>query len=165
MFREWGFLLGEIWFLLLLAGLLGLLAGWLIWGRRSINEGDVNLEGDLNACRVDLDKYRLDLDACRAGQKEKDDIIASLQADLAAAKKSRSTAWAEVKASAAKLVDYDRDGVLEGKNEGRKPSTLKKPKGGKADDLKKIKGVGPQLEKLLHRLGFYHFGQIANWTS
>ena len=33
-----------------------------------------------------------------------------------------------------------------------------------ADDLKLIKGVGPQLEALLHRLGFFHFRQIAAWT-
>ena len=37
MFRNWGFLLGEIWVLLLLAALVGLLAGWLIWGRRETN--------------------------------------------------------------------------------------------------------------------------------
>ena len=35
MFQRWGFLMGEIWLLLLLAALLGLFAGWLIWGRRA----------------------------------------------------------------------------------------------------------------------------------
>ena len=34
-----------------------------------------------------------------------------------------------------------------------------------ADDLKKIKGVGPKLEKLCNSMGFYHFDQIANWTA
>ena len=33
-----------------------------------------------------------------------------------------------------------------------------------ADDLKRIKGVGPKLEKLLHTMGIYHFDQIADWT-
>ncbi|MCC1492304.1 NADH-quinone oxidoreductase subunit E [Cognatishimia sp. F0-27] len=46
---------------------------------------------------------------------------------------------------------------------GRKPETLDAPKGGKADDLKKISGVGPKMEALLHSLGFYHFEQIAAW--
>ena len=32
------------------------------------------------------------------------------------------------------------------------------------DDLKLIKGVGPELEALLHRLGVFHFDQIAAWT-
>ncbi|HMQ93753.1 MAG TPA: NADH-quinone oxidoreductase subunit NuoE [Amaricoccus sp.] len=45
-----------------------------------------------------------------------------------------------------------------------RPEGLSAPRGGAADDLKKIKGVGPKLEELLHSLGFYHFEQIAGWT-
>ncbi|MFP4273943.1 MAG: NADH:ubiquinone oxidoreductase [Paracoccaceae bacterium] len=48
---------------------------------------------------------------------------------------------------------------------GTKPAGLDAPRGGAADDLKKIKGVGPKLESLLHQLGFYHFDQIAGWTA
>jgi NADH-quinone oxidoreductase subunit E len=44
------------------------------------------------------------------------------------------------------------------------PATLKAPRKGKADDLKRIVGVGPKLEALLHSLGFWHFDQIADWT-
>jgi len=45
------------------------------------------------------------------------------------------------------------------------PELLSGPReGSAADDLKQISGVGPQLEKLLNELGFYHFDQIANWT-
>ncbi|WP_425090624.1 endonuclease [Tropicimonas sp. S265A] len=46
-----------------------------------------------------------------------------------------------------------------------KPESLSAPRDGGADDLKKIKGVGPKLEQLLHSLGFYHFDQIANWSA
>lgn len=46
-----------------------------------------------------------------------------------------------------------------------KPETLKKPKGGKADDLKMIKGVGPGLEKTLNEMGFWHFDQVAGWRK
>ncbi len=45
-----------------------------------------------------------------------------------------------------------------------RPATLDGPREGGADDLKRIKGVGPKLEELLHSLGFYHFDQIAAWT-
>lgn len=38
-------------------------------------------------------------------------------------------------------------------------------RGGKADDLKELEGVGPALEKLVNGLGFYHFDQIADWTD
>jgi NADH-quinone oxidoreductase subunit E len=48
---------------------------------------------------------------------------------------------------------------------GAKPAGLGEARGGQADDLKLIKGVGPKLEKLLHSLGFFHFDQIANWTE
>jgi NADH-quinone oxidoreductase subunit E len=53
----------------------------------------------------------------------------------------------------------------EGGNEGTRPAALDGPRDGKADDLKKIKGVGPKMEKLCNSLGFYHFDQIANWTA
>ncbi len=36
---------------------------------------------------------------------------------------------------------------------------------GTPDDLKKISGVGPVLEKKLHGLGIYHFSQIAAFTD
>lgn len=44
-----------------------------------------------------------------------------------------------------------------------RPAALTAPAEGEADDLKKIKGVGPKLEELLHSLGIFHFGQIAGW--
>jgi NADH-quinone oxidoreductase subunit E len=37
MFQNWGFLLAEIWGLVILAALLGLFAGWLIWGRAGVS--------------------------------------------------------------------------------------------------------------------------------
>jgi len=47
---------------------------------------------------------------------------------------------------------------------GRRPAALSAARAGGPDDLKRIKGVGPKLEALLHSLGFYHFDQIATWT-
>ena len=46
-----------------------------------------------------------------------------------------------------------------------RPAALKAARGGRADDLKLIKGVGPKLEKLLNSLGFFHFDQVAAWTG
>ncbi|MHA6325602.1 NADH-quinone oxidoreductase subunit E [Roseivivax sp. CAU 1753] len=48
---------------------------------------------------------------------------------------------------------------------GEKPQQLDAPRDGKADDLKRIKGVGPKLEALLNDLGFYHFDQVAAWSE
>ncbi len=49
--------------------------------------------------------------------------------------------------------------------EGTKPANLlTEARDGKADDLKKISGVGPKLEGLLNQNGVFHFDQIAAWT-
>lgn len=48
---------------------------------------------------------------------------------------------------------------------GSKPAGLSAPKAGQADDLQQIKGVGPKLEQACHDLGYYHFVQIAAWSS
>ncbi len=46
-----------------------------------------------------------------------------------------------------------------------RPEFLEGPRGGKADDLKMIKGVGPKLEGTLNGLGIYHFDQITKWSA
>ncbi len=46
----------------------------------------------------------------------------------------------------------------------QKPQPIAKP-AGKADDLTRIKGIGPKLSSLLNELGIYHFKQIANWSD
>jgi len=76
MFQNWGFLLGEIWVLLLLAALLGLLAGWLIWSRRDVNiaGGDAEakdqriaaLSQNLKARDVQIRPLEADLADCRS---------------------------------------------------------------------------------------------------
>ncbi len=49
---------------------------------------------------------------------------------------------------------------------GTKPANLlTEARDGKADDLKKISGVGPKLEGVLHELGVFHFDQIAAWGA
>ncbi|SOC03035.1 NADH-quinone oxidoreductase subunit E [Stappia indica] len=49
--------------------------------------------------------------------------------------------------------------------EETEPELLTGARGGKADDLKRIKGVGPKIEGILNELGVYHFDQIASWTD
>ena len=48
---------------------------------------------------------------------------------------------------------------------GDKPAGLEAAREGGPDNLKEIKGVGPKLETLLNRMGYYHFDQIAAWTD
>lgn len=46
-----------------------------------------------------------------------------------------------------------------------KPERLAAARDGKADDLKRVKGIGPANEKKLNAFGIYHFDQVANWTA
>jgi len=47
----------------------------------------------------------------------------------------------------------------------RPSNLLTEARGGVADDLKKISGVGPKLEGVLHENGVFHFDQIAAWDE
>ncbi|MAN97726.1 NADH:ubiquinone oxidoreductase [uncultured Roseovarius sp.] len=67
--------------------------------------------------------------------------------------------------SAAVVAETKTEAASEGAEMGTKPAALSAPRGGAADDLKQIKGVGPKLEELCNELGFYHFDQIAGWTA
>ena len=48
---------------------------------------------------------------------------------------------------------------------GKRPAALSAARDNRPDDLKRIKGIGPKLEKLCNSLGFYHFDQIAAWSD
>jgi len=52
----------------------------------------------------------------------------------------------------------------EAKHPGRRPYGLAAARG-KADNLKRIRGIGPQNEGRLHGLGIWHFAQIAAWSD
>ncbi len=47
---------------------------------------------------------------------------------------------------------------------GEISNRLAAPRGGKADNLTRIKGIGTVNEGKLHALGIFHFDQIAAWT-
>ena len=157
MFKEWGFLITEMILLLILAALLGLLVGWIVWGRR---QGDGDSEAKVARLRADRDALK------RAGL-GKDRRIAELEASLAASNdKILSAAAALVKGGdidvapgAVRLEDDDADTVA-----SVAPASLKKARDGTPDDLTRIKGIGPKLAVLCHNLGFYHYDQIAAWT-
>ncbi|WP_292533010.1 hypothetical protein [Methylocystis sp.] len=52
-----------------------------------------------------------------------------------------------------------------GKAAASRPATLPAPRGGAADDLAKIKGLGPKSVEKLHALGVFHYDQIAAWSD
>lgn len=46
-----------------------------------------------------------------------------------------------------------------------RPKGIAAARGGKADNLQRISGIGPKNEAILHSLGFFHFDQVAAWTA
>ena len=67
--------------------------------------------------------------------------------------------------SIAKPVSKADPAPVEEVSEGSQPQGIDAPRGGMADNLKEIEGIGPALEKLCHSLGIFHFDQIANWGA
>jgi NADH-quinone oxidoreductase subunit E len=66
---------------------------------------------------------------------------------------------------AAKIATLGKDASAEQKADavGTRPQALASARGDKADDLKRIKGIGPVNEGKLNALGVFHFDQIAAW--
>ena len=89
---------------------------------------------------------------------EKAEAKAKAEAEKAEAATAKAAAEAEeAKAEAAETTDAAPE------VEGTKPANLLSEAQGEPDDLKKISGVGPKLEGLLHENGVFHFWQIAEW--
>lgn len=80
------------------------------------------------------------------------------------AKKAEAAKPAPEAAAAPQAVEKPAAAAKAEAPAAEQPHYLDAPKG-EADDLKKIGGVGPALEKKLNGLGIYHFWQIAEFTA
>jgi NADH-quinone oxidoreductase subunit E len=74
--------------------------------------------------------------------------------------KGKTDAAARAKAKPADTPAADTSDAVD-----KQPAVLSSARASGADDLKRISGVGPKLEGVLNDLGFYHFDQVAAWTS
>lgn len=77
-----------------------------------------------------------------------------------------AAAAAEEEAIRNKLATLSKDATAEEKADavGKRPAGLAGARGGVADDLKRIKGIGKVNEGRLNELGVFHFDQIAGWS-
>lgn len=137
------YLVTQMFLYLLVAFLLGLILGWLIW-RYGKEAGE------------DAGALRRQCDSLKAENQELKAKLSTCQNSLAA----KSVAPVATMAAAPVAAAATAAPVA-----GTKPQGLSAPRGGKADDLKQISGVGPKMEKLVNSLGFYHFDQIAGWSA
>ena len=114
-------------------------------------------------------EHRREVDRLAALLRTSDDEIAALRAQLQAFEAARQA------------VTRDQESEIPGapalpplspraRRAARLPEDPRRARrersgdGNERDDLKLIYGVGPVLERLLHRNGIYTYWQIANWT-
>ena len=138
-------LITQILICLLVAGLLGLFLGWLIWGRRSTPAPDVQTDtaalDTANARIAELDR---ELANCRAKVAEMPTL------SVPAASASAASASVETTAAAGSATAFGLFGPV-----------AETP----IDDLKVISGIGPVIEKQLAGIGVVTYRQIADFDA
>ncbi|MEZ2329456.1 proton-conducting membrane transporter [Mesorhizobium sp. RCC_202] len=174
-------------FYILLAFIVGVLVGWFIWGRL---RGELDsLRGDLDRTRSERDRLRADtdrlkgeLDACGRARA---DLESKLRATPAGAGTSKATAPASAplmstsppatstaakpapKAAAKKPASAKTAAAPKPAAKTAAPKKAAAPKAvsGKADNLRRLIGIGPVNERLLKGQGVTTYAQIAAWTE
>lgn len=94
--------------------------------------------------------------------------VAAAQASVSEGKSAPEPRKAEKKSKAEKAAKKAAKAEKPGKDKSGKKKAkalLDAPRGGQADDLKEIKGVGPKIEVWLNDNGIWHFDQIAAWDG
>ncbi len=64
-----------------------------------------------------------------------------------------------------KYVEIPKAKNIKENIEGARPIAYPLPLNGEADDLKKIVGIGINIENALYEIGVFHYSQIATWTK
>ncbi|TIW54208.1 MAG: proton-conducting membrane transporter [Mesorhizobium sp.] len=151
-------------FYMLLAFVMGILAGWFIWGRL---RGELDsLRGDLDRTRSERDRLKADsdrlkgeLDACgraRADLESQEHVEESAHFPLQSEPAVTKTAAAKPAAKAAAPKKAAAPA---------KKAAAPKAAAAKADNLRRLIGIGPVNERLLKGLGVTTYAQIAAWTD
>ncbi|MEL7116287.1 MAG: hypothetical protein AAGP08_11980, partial [Pseudomonadota bacterium] len=115
-------------------------------------DGEGAVASDAKAAEADARAAADDFDA--AAKDAEDGDIDGAEADLTKAQEELAAAGAK---------DVEAEHGVDTPAEETAPELYVDGAPGDADDLKKIKGVGPGLEKTLNEMGIYKFAQIATW--
>ncbi|UCI27895.1 proton-conducting membrane transporter [Mesorhizobium sp. B2-8-5] len=172
-------------FYMLLAFVVGILVGWFIWGR--LRGQFDSLRGDLDRTRGERDRLRADsdrlkgeLDACGRARADLESRLrdapgAKAGADKAAAPApaalmstpaaSTSAKAAPAKSAAAKKPAAKAAAPKKAAAPAAKKAAAPQAATGKADNLRRLIGIGPVNERLLKGLGVTTYAEIAAWTA
>ena len=172
---------------MLLAFVVGVLVGWFVWGRM---RGELDsLRGDLDRAKSERDRFRADadrltgeLDACGRARADLESRLRAAPAASAkpgadkpgtdkasapaALKSAPPTAKSSpVKSPMAKPAAAKATTVPKKVAPAPKKAAAPKAPAGKADNLRRLIGIGPVNEKLLKGQGVTTYAQIAAWTE
>lgn len=142
-------LLTQMFLYVLGAFLLGLLFGWLLWGRSLTRLGEQSAED--SRLSAESDHLKGELNSYRRDRGKSERLLRVLEAQLAELR-AQSRPTATVTQAPVQLVSTPSRGTA--------PAKPAKP-----DNLRKIIGIGPVNERLLYEAGVTTFGQIAAWTA
>lgn len=150
----------EILIMLLVAFLLGALLGYLL-GKRCCEKEEESTHSDDSLSTTS--RYNHDTPSTTATNTQVQNLAASSVKEEAV-----STSPAEI-TPAINTEPVAQEETTTDTAEGEvqddwKPSVLSAPLG-EADDLKRISGIGPVIEKTLNEFGFFHYQQIAELTK
>ncbi|TIR26774.1 MAG: proton-conducting membrane transporter [Mesorhizobium sp.] len=178
-------------FYMLLAFVVGILVGWFIWGRL---RGELDsLRGDLDRTRSERDRLRADndrlkgeLDACGRARADLESRLRNAPAAKAGADKAATPAPAAListpasatsaaaKPAAAKKPAATKTAAAKPAAKAAAPKKAAAPAkkaaapkaaATKADNLRRLIGIGPVNERLLKGQGVTTYAQIAAWTD
>jgi predicted flap endonuclease-1-like 5' DNA nuclease len=157
-------------FEVLLALLVGVLIGWLIWGRlggelREVRASLDRMRSERNALKADADQLRRELEAC--GKEctilERQLGEAKVAAGSAKGDAVRIQTAARSKKSAAPVASRSAPSGNTPQKTGS--GKRKAPTNPRKDNLQRLIGIGPVNERRLKEHGVRTFAQIAAWTS
>lgn len=133
-----GYLLTEIVWYLVIAGVIGFVVGFLVKGelqKKVVNDVEKRSSEETESVNVNT------TEVAKAPVEKTEELNEAIKVDTV----EREIEDSETNNTAPTLLS-------EAKKEGK-------------DKLSMIKGIGPVLENKLNALGVYHFEQIASWTK
>ena len=167
------YLITQIFILLMVAGLLGLLLGWYLT-RISTADAQVALLASLRNKEADARELRAELDALATAKSSCDSERRLLSDELAGLRARQDAAIEVANSEALEALQAELDqcrallaaasAAQPAVEEGTQVQGVQDGDDLEADDLQVIKGIGPKIAAKLERLGIRRFEQIAAWT-
>jgi predicted flap endonuclease-1-like 5' DNA nuclease len=143
----------------------GVAAGyvWARYFRAATGPEEYDQGRRLHDLMVERDRLCTELDELRrepASKEVADARVDHLKSAIHAAKRRIAELEEELAEARRMLAAVAKHHAAAQKSTGTPPERLREPDG-PADDLKRIAGVGPGIERKLNETGIYHFRQIA----